>query len=66
MSTYNWVPWYCRDWFRYPVARIAHFTFAGTHYQFARRNGRVVKFWTRKGAQAYADQLNAIEVCSHD
>lgn len=61
----EWQPWFERVWFRYPVALLLHSDWAGSAYRFARKNGRVVKFWTRKGAQAFADKLNAQQANSH-
>jgi hypothetical protein len=61
----GWFPWFDRVWFRYPVARRVHATWAGSSYVYARRNGRVVKFWTHKGACAFADKLNAELPTSH-
>ena len=55
----GWQPWFERKWFRYPVALRVHSDWASSGYRFARKNGRVVKFLTRKGAQAFADKLNA-------
>jgi len=61
----GWAPWFNREQFRYPVARCIGSDWAGSAYQFARVNGCVVKFWTRKGAQAFADKLNAEQPTSH-
>ena len=61
----GWAPWFERVWLRYPVARCVHSDWAGSGYQYARENGCVVKFWTRNGAQAYADKLNADQPTSH-
>jgi len=47
------------------VARGVHDTWAGSSYVYARRNGRVLKFWTRRAALAYAGKLNAEQPTSH-
>lgn len=61
----GWFPWFHRVWLRYPVARRVYDTWAGSSYVYARQNGRITKFWTRKGAQAFADKLNAELPTSH-
>lgn len=53
----DWNPW--RLGLRYTVAQCAYSDAFGSGYRYAREDGRVVKFWTRKGAQAYADRLNS-------
>ncbi|SPU49880.1 Uncharacterised protein [Bordetella trematum] len=48
-----------RTWFRHAVARITYSNFAGAWYEIYQEGGRVRRFWTAKGAQRFADQLNA-------
>lgn len=43
---------------RYVVKQLVWADFAGSAYRFARKHGKVQRFWTRKAAQAYADNLN--------
>lgn len=58
-------PWQAHDFrvgLRYPVSRVLYSDAFGTAWSYYRRFGRkgwVVKFWTRKGAQRFADRLNA-------
>lgn len=57
----EWFPYFERRGFKIPVARREFWDFAGSGYKFARKNGKVVKFWFRKNAQKYADALNKQE-----
>ena len=57
----EWQPWIYRVWLRYPVARCKWADAFGAGYEFARERGRIVKFWTRSGAKAHADRLNAMQ-----
>ena len=44
---------------RYVIQRCVFSDFLGSGYRFARyANGRVVRFWTRKKADAFAETLN--------
>jgi hypothetical protein len=55
---YEWKPQ--RAGFRYVVARIVYADFAGIGYAWAKsKRGTALRFWTRNGAQAHADGLNA-------
>lgn len=57
-SKHRWEPWF-REWGTIKVAQRQYSNFAGSAYLFARnRFGLFKRFLTRKGAQAYADQLN--------
>lgn len=56
----EWFAWH-REWLRYKVARCVYSDFLGGGYKFARKDGRIVRFWTRKAANAYAESLNAQE-----
>ncbi len=57
MADTHWFPTQPR--IRYVVATITYSNFAGSWYRYARNTaGKVVRFWTHKAAQAYADKLN--------
>ena len=56
----SWYP-YRRTGLRYVVQRCTYSNWAGAWYEFAKENGKVMRFWTAKGAQAFADELNAKE-----
>ena len=48
-----------REWFTYKVSRKLWSNFAGSAYEHAKTPyGRILRFWTRKGAEAYAAKLN--------
>lgn len=51
-----WMP--RRKGLRYVVERVVFSDFAGSGYVFARSNGMVLRYWTRKAAQRDADTLN--------
>jgi len=56
----EWEVWLSRrEWFTYKVSRCWWSEWAESAYQHAKTSkGRVMRFWTLKGAQAYADKLN--------
>lgn len=56
MSESQWEP--SRDGLRYVVERRVYSNFAGSGYVYARDNGRVLRYWTRRAAQQAADVLN--------
>lgn len=58
MTNEQWQVW-PREWMRYKVALRIFSNFAGSGYSYARKNGRVLRFWTKKAAQAHADKLNS-------
>jgi len=59
LMPHPWQPWH-REWGTIKVAQMQFSNFAGAGYKFARnRSGRFKRFLTRKGAQEYADYLNA-------
>lgn len=54
----EWIVWH-RQWWRYKVAICVSSWALGSGYKFARdERGFVRRFWTKRTAQAYADQLN--------
>lgn len=60
-------PWFLwgRAPLRHVVAQLAHSDWAGCGYRFARVNGKIVRFWTKRAAQAFADKLNAEQANGH-
>jgi len=56
----QWFVWHGRVWGKHRVARLEYTNFAGSGYRYARdERGRIVSFWRKRSAQAYADRLNA-------
>lgn len=53
----DWQPWF-KEWGHYKIARVANPKYPFLGYTFARRYGFILRFWTLKGAQDCADQLN--------
>lgn len=61
----DWLP--SRNGLLYVVQQCAFADFAGSGYRFFRdERGRVVHFWTRKGAQKFADELNRKQELSRE
>jgi len=58
MATDSWKV-VAQGWLTYRVERRVFANFAGSGYQYGRKNGRIQTFWRRSSAQAFADQLNA-------
>jgi hypothetical protein len=56
----EWRPWLAREWGTIKVAQRQWADAFGSAYLFARnKRGGFKRFFTRKGAQEYADKLNA-------
>lgn len=57
---HQWFVWPGRVWGKYRVARLGYTNFAGSGYCYARDDrGRIVSFWRKRNAEAYAGTLNA-------
>lgn len=56
MKSHDWYP--RRDLIRYRVAAIVYHDFGGIGFRFARKDGKILKFWSFRKAQAFADRLN--------
>lgn len=58
----DWFVW-GREPLRYVLARRVYSNWAGSGYEYCRRKGKVLRFWTHAGAQDYVNTLNENAEC---